>query len=73
MSQTVTTQAARAGDWIEVNGLPGRPVRRGQIREVLGEGEHVHFRVGWDEKHESLLYPTEGATIVHPAARRTKA
>jgi hypothetical protein len=73
MSQTVTTQAARIGDSIEVNGLPGRPVRRGQIIDVLGVGEHVHFRVRWDEKHESLLYPTEGATIVHPAARRTKA
>lgn len=73
MGQKVTTQAPRIGDSIEVNGLPGRPVRRGQIVDVLGAGQHVHFRVRWDEKHESLLYPTEGATIVHPAARRSKA
>jgi hypothetical protein len=70
MSDTVTTAAAQAGDAVEVNGLPGRPAKRGQIVEVLGAGEHVHFRVRWDERHESLFYPTEGATIVHPAARR---
>ncbi len=68
MSDTVTTAAARAGDAVEVNGLPGRPAKRGQIVEVLGAGEHVHFRVRWDDKHESLLYPTEGATVVHPAS-----
>jgi hypothetical protein len=68
MSDTVTTAAARAGDAVEVNGLPGRPAKRGQIVEVLGAGKHVHFRVQWDDEHESLLYPTEGATVVHPAA-----
>jgi hypothetical protein len=72
VSDTVTTSAARVGDFIEVNGLPGRPAKRGQIVEVLGAGEHVHFRVRWDEEHESLLYPTDGATIVHPAAHAKK-
>jgi hypothetical protein len=72
VSDTVTTSAARVGDFIEVNGLPGRPAKRGQIVEVLGAGEHVHFRVRWDEEHESLLYPTDGATIVHHAAHAKK-
>jgi len=69
VSNITTTAAARVGDTVEVNGLPGRPTKRGQIVEVLGAGEHVHFRVRWDEQHESLLYPTEGATIIHRAAR----
>jgi hypothetical protein len=73
MSDTVITRAARVGDCIEVNGLPGRPTKRGQIVEVLGAGEHLHFRVRWDEQHESLLYQTEGATIVHRAATRNAA
>jgi hypothetical protein len=64
-----TTAAARVGDSVEVTGLPGKPPKRGQILEVLGAGEHVHFRVRWDEQHESLLYPTEGATVVHPAGK----
>ena len=43
-----------------------------QIVEVLGTGEHIHFRVRWDDEHESLLYPTEGAAILHhPAHDRT--
>jgi hypothetical protein len=72
VSEAVTTTAAHVGDSVEVNGLPGRPARRGQIVEVLGAGEHVHFRVRWDDEHESLLYPTEGATIVHRAAHDSK-
>jgi hypothetical protein len=68
VSVTVTTTAARNGDTVEVNGLPGRPPKRGEIVEVLGEGEHVHFRVRWDDQHESLLYPTQGATLVHRGA-----
>lgn len=68
MSDTVTTTAARVGDSVEVNGLPGKPPKRGQIVELLGAGEHVHFRVRWDDQHESLLYPTEGTTVVHSAA-----
>jgi len=70
VSDTITTEAARVGDSVEVNGLPGRPPKHGRIVDVLGVGEHVHFRVHWDDEHESLLYPTEGATVVHAAARR---
>jgi hypothetical protein len=70
VSDTVTTTAARVGDSVEVNGLPGKPAKHGRIVEVLGGGGHLHLRVRWDDQHESLLYPTEGATIVHPAAHR---
>jgi hypothetical protein len=65
VSDIVTTSAARIGDCVEVNGLPGKPGKRGEIVELLGEGEHLHFRVRWDDQHESLLFPTEGATVVH--------
>jgi hypothetical protein len=65
------TANAVVGDRIEVKGSPGWSARMGTIVELLGEGSHRHFRVQWDNEHESLLYPTEGATIVHhPAARR---
>jgi len=72
VSDTVATTAGHVGDFVEVNGLAGRPAKRGQIVEVLGAGSHVHFRVRWDEQHESLLYPTEGATVIHPAAHAGK-
>ena len=61
-----SVQHATVGDWLEVAGLPGRPPRRGQVIEVLGREGHEHYRVRWDEKHESLFYPTEGVHIVHP-------
>lgn len=55
------------GDWIEVAGLPGNAPRRGQILEVLGEGEHVRYRVRWDERHESVFFPTEGVHTIDGA------
>jgi hypothetical protein len=71
LSDTITTEAARVGDAVEVKGLAGKPAKHGQIVEVLGAGEHVHFRVRWDDEHESLLYPTEGAAILHRPAHDT--
>jgi hypothetical protein len=68
MSNMVTATAARVGDAVEVKGLPGKPAKRGQIREVLGAGEHVHFLVGWEDEHESLFFPTEGGTLIHRPA-----
>ena len=66
VSNMVTTTEARVGDAVEVKGLPGKPAKRGQILEVLGAGEHVHFRVRWEDEHESLLFPTaEGGTLIH--------
>ena len=61
-------QLAQPGDWIEVDGTRGAGPRRGEIVEVVGAPEHVHFRVRWDEKHESLFYPAERGCIVHVGA-----
>ena len=66
--ENTRSQRAHKGDWIEVSGLPGRPARRGQVTEVLGAGEHEHYRVRWDEQHESLFYPTEGVHLVGGAS-----
>ncbi len=61
----------QAGDWLEVSGLPGNPPRRGQVLEVLGEPGHVHYRVRWDEQHESLFFPADGAAhVIRPGRRR---
>jgi hypothetical protein len=65
VSNIVSTTAARVGDAVEVKGLPGKPAKRGQILEVLGAGEHVHFRVRWEDEHESLVFATEGETLIH--------
>ena len=42
--------------------------RVGEILEVLGMPGHGHFRVRWEDGHESLFYPgTHGGVV-----RRTK-
>lgn len=51
--------AARVGDWIEVDGVGGSSPRRGEIAAVLGAPGHIHFRVRWDEEHETLFYPAD--------------
>ena len=63
-------RAPRVGDLIEVQGLPGYPPRRGQITEILGRPGHPHFRVRWDEQHESMYFPADGALHVLPATQR---
>lgn len=46
----------------------GRPAREGEILEVLGAGEGVHYRVRWEDGHESEFVPSAGsATIIHKA------
>jgi hypothetical protein len=54
----------KVGDWIEARGVHGQPSRRGEITELLGGGEHARYRVRWDEKHESIVYPADGVVIV---------
>lgn len=59
-----------AGDVIEVKGLPGAPPRRGVVLGVVGRGAHEHYRVRWDEEHESLFFPGDGEGVhVHPRRR----
>lgn len=74
MTPRPTTSSAarrvRVGDWIEARGLPGRPSRRGEIVELLGRPGHEHFRVRWDERHESIVYPADGVIVVPRQRRR---
>ena len=59
---------AQPGDWIAVDAIGGGPCRRGEILAVLGPAGHRHFRVRWDEVHESLHFPAQGTRLI-PAQR----
>ena len=63
MTESTITRKGRAGDWLETRGIHGEPARRGEIIEVLGGPGHEHYRVRWDEQHESIVYPADGVTI----------
>lgn len=61
----------RAGDRLEIFSPTGGPPRRGRIIEVLGGPNHEHYRVSWDDGHESIHYPSDGTKVVRakrPAA-----
>jgi hypothetical protein len=63
-----TARDARVGDSIEARGLPGHPSRRGEIVELLGSAGHEHYRVRWDEEHQSIVYPADGVIITSARA-----
>jgi hypothetical protein len=69
----MTKQAvARVGDWIEIHGhAQGEPPRVAQVLEVLGTPGNEHYRVRWDEEHESILYPGSDAVIRPKQQART--
>ena len=44
----------------------GQSPRTGIVLEVLGEPDHVHYRVRWDEDgHESIFTPSNDVTFTH--------
>jgi hypothetical protein len=65
MSTQQSRLDAKAGDWLEARDIHGGPPRRGEILEVLGRPGHEHFRVRWDEQHESIVYPADGVSVIH--------
>ena len=64
------TGTAGVGDQIEARGLHGRPSRRGKVVGVLGSGGHQHYRVRWDNEHESIVYASDGVIITARATGR---
>lgn len=64
----------RPGDVLEVRGLRDEPARRGVVLAIVGRGGHEHYRVRWDEEHESLFFPEDGEGVhVHPRRGRRAA
>lgn len=58
---------ARVGDEIVVEAaVVDSARRRGEVLEVLGEGERRHYRVRWSDGHESTFFPGPDARVVHP-------
>lgn len=74
MSERRQRVRAKVGDVVAIHGHHlGESERLGEILEVLGGTDHVHFRVRWDDDHESIFYPGSDATVrVHPRKREVK-
>ena len=60
------------GDVVEITGhRVGEAPRTGEVLEVLGEPGQLHYRVRWEDGHETIFYPSSDA-IVRPAAGARK-
>jgi hypothetical protein len=59
---------AKAGDHIVIETATlDTPRRRGEVLEVIGTGEREHYRVRWQDGHESVYCPGPDARVVPPA------
>ena len=57
---------AGVGDAIVVDSVEvGAPPRRGEIIAVVTNDAGEHYRVRWDDGHESSFYPGSDAYVVH--------
>ena len=66
---TTKIRSGGHGDLVVISGHHvGESERVGEILEVLGEADHVRYRVRWDDGREPVFYPGSDATI-RPARR----
>jgi hypothetical protein len=72
MTHEQQSDQAQAGDVVEITAhrVGGAP-RKGTILEVFGEPGQQHFRVRWEDGHESVFYPSSDA-VVRPARSGAK-
>lgn len=55
---------AEVGDQVVVQGSKvGVPPRTGEIIEVMHHDGGDHYRVRWDDEHESIFFPSSDARI----------
>jgi prolyl-tRNA editing enzyme YbaK/EbsC (Cys-tRNA(Pro) deacylase) len=65
----VQDREAPAYGLIEIHGRKvGDASRKGEILEVLGLPEDVHYRVRWEDGHESVFYPGGDTSVRTTAA-----
>ncbi len=50
----------------------GQAAREGEILEVLGAGEGVHYRVRWEDGHQSTFFLTGGNTTIIRKAKKAR-
>ncbi len=62
---------AAVGDRITLeSNRVGGGTRSGEIVEVIDEGAGRHFRVRWDDGHETVFFPSGTAATIEHGSRR---
>lgn len=60
-------QAAKGDQIVVESTMLDSPRRRGEVLEVIGEGDRQHYRVRWDDGHESVYFPGPDARVAGEA------
>lgn len=60
--------AGKVGDRITVDGKKGA-AREGQILEIIPSPLGEHYRVRWNDGHETDIRPARGSSRIVPAAK----
>jgi len=69
----LTMQQGKVGDRVVVESeRVGQPARHGNILEVLGQGESVHYRLRWEDGHESTFFPSAGNFSISRKAKKAR-
>ena len=56
---------AKQGDQIVIETQTLDALRRqGEVIEVIGQGEREHYRIRWQDGHESIYFPGPAARVV---------
>jgi len=62
---------AAIGDHFVIEGTRvGQTRRNGEVVEVLGISSQQHFRVRWEDGHETIYIPGPGATVERKRGNR---
>ena len=77
MPTAKSPRSVAPGDLVIVSGhRVGETEQIGEVLEVLGDDRRHHYRVRWDDGHQSVFYPGSDATIrprrAGPAKRGTR-
>ena len=69
MPAEVKSPTATPGDHLIISGhRVGEAQQTGEILDVLGTGGRPHYRIRWEDGHESIFFPGSD-TVVRPAGR----
>ena len=61
---------AQVGDRITIeNNRVGGGTRAGTIAEVISQGGVSHYRIRWDDGHETVFFPSSDATVEHATSK----
>lgn len=64
----------KPGDQISIESEKvGKPAREGEILEVIESPTGPHYRVRWDDGHETDIRPAAGSARIIPAGTHTRA